>query len=124
MSMRSKHVLYLLTGAALLEGLFDMRAMTLHVQQPLLPLLSMLALSYLSFFWYRLDSDERGYRRNPWLNTGVVALGMVAIPYYLARSRPRGQKGRALLRLTGFALLQFAAAFVGAIAGALLFGLS
>lgn len=124
MTMKPKHVLTILVGAALLQGLFDARDMALHAQAPVLPLLSMLVFSFLGFYWYRLDSIERGYRRSRWLNAGVVALTMVAIPYYLARSRPRGQKGRALLRLTGFALLQFAAAFVGAIAGGLMFGLS
>lgn len=119
-----KRVLWLLSACALLEGLFDAHAMAPGTRASLLPLASALALSYLSFCWYRLDSEARGYRRSRWLNSGVVALTLVAIPYYLARSRPRGQKLRALLRLIGFFLLQCLAAFVGALVGTLAFGLA
>jgi hypothetical protein len=123
MTLRPKHVLWMLLARALFEGLFGARDMAGSAHVSALPALSMLVFSYLGFYWYRLDSDARGYRRNRWLNTGIVGLTVLAIPYYLARSRPRGQKGRALLRLGGFLLLQFGAAFIGAFAGSLLYGL-
>ncbi|MGY1426505.1 hypothetical protein [Lysobacter sp. A289] len=41
----------------------------------------------LIFAWYRLDSDQLGYRRSPWLNVGVVGLSLLALPYYFFRSR-------------------------------------
>jgi formate hydrogenlyase subunit 4 len=45
----------------------------------------------LIFGWYRIDSSQRGYRRSPWLNVGVVLLALVALPVYFFRSR--GAKG-------------------------------
>ena len=41
----------------------------------------------LIFMWYRLDSDQLGFRRSPWLNVGVVGLSVLALPYYFVRSR-------------------------------------
>jgi hypothetical protein len=45
----------------------------------------------LIFLWYRADSDARNYKRSALLNTSVVALALVALPYYFFRSR--GAKG-------------------------------
>jgi hypothetical protein len=42
---------------------------------------------FLVFLWYRIDSTEIGYKRSPWLNLAVVALALVALPYYFFRSR-------------------------------------
>lgn len=41
----------------------------------------------LIFFWFRLDSTQFGYRRSPWLNVSVIALAIIALPYYFFRSR-------------------------------------
>lgn len=41
----------------------------------------------LIFAWYRLDSDQRGFRRSPGLNIGIIAVAIVGLPYYLFRSR-------------------------------------
>jgi predicted membrane channel-forming protein YqfA (hemolysin III family) len=41
----------------------------------------------LVFAWFHIDSTQRNYRRSPWLNTGVVVLSLVALPYYFFRSR-------------------------------------
>lgn len=46
-----------------------------------------LAGALLVFLWYRLDAAERSYRRSPWLDVGVVGLGLVALPYYFFRTR-------------------------------------
>jgi O-antigen/teichoic acid export membrane protein len=72
-----------------------------------------LTFSFLCFVWYRHDSDERHYARSRWLNIGMVVLTVFAMPYYLARSRPRGQKLRALARCAGFALLLVLATAIG-----------
>jgi hypothetical protein len=72
-----------------------------------------LAFSFLCFAWYRQDSDLRHYKRSRWLNSGMVVLTVVAMPYYLLRSRPRGQKLRALFRCLGFSVLLFLATATG-----------
>ncbi|QRP63226.1 hypothetical protein I6J77_14050 [Rhodanobacter sp. FDAARGOS 1247] len=51
----------------------------------------MLAGVFLIFVWYRIDSEQRSYRRSVWLNISVVALAIFAMPYYFFRSR--GIKG-------------------------------
>jgi hypothetical protein len=42
---------------------------------------------FVIFMWYRGDSDNRAFRRTPLLSMGVVGLPIVAIPYYLFRTR-------------------------------------
>jgi len=41
----------------------------------------------LIFLWYRLDSDARSFRRTPILSVGVIGLAILAVPYYLYRTR-------------------------------------
>lgn len=42
---------------------------------------------FLIFLWYRLDSNERSYKRSPWLSVSVVAIAAIGLPYYLFRTR-------------------------------------
>jgi hypothetical protein len=64
----------------------------------------------LVFAWYRFDSDERAYKRTPFLNVAIIALLIVALPYYLFRSRGfmRGSiaVGLSVLCCAGYFLLQ------------------
>ncbi len=65
------------------------------------------------FAWYYSDSESRGYPRSRWLNVGIVAFWPVAVPYYVIRSRPKGQKGKALLDCLGFFIWVLAASLIG-----------
>lgn len=56
----------------------------------------------LIFAWYHMDSVQRSYKRSMLLNVGVVALAVVALPYYVIRSRKRGEKARDIMKLIGF----------------------
>ena len=111
--MKTVHILALLVAVTAVAGVVDAHDMALHVQSNGWAVLSTLIFSYLSFYWYRLDSEARLYRRSRWLSVGVVMLAIVAVPYYLVRSRPAGQRGAALLRLVGFWLLMIAAGVAG-----------
>jgi amino acid transporter len=111
--MKTAHILALLVAVTLVAGVVDAHDMALHVQSNGWAVLSTLMFSFLSFCWYRLDSEARQYRRTRWLSIGVVMLAIVAVPYYLVRSRPAGQKGRALLRLAGFCVLLAVAGTAG-----------
>ena len=71
---------------------------------------------FLIFLWYRMDSNQIGYRRSPWLNVGVIALAIVALPYYFFRSR--GAKRGAIA--TGLFLLVYIASSVLVMTGSLL----
>jgi divalent metal cation (Fe/Co/Zn/Cd) transporter len=72
-----------------------------------------LCISFLTFAWYVYDRDERHYPRSVWLNIGMLVATMFALPYYLVRSRPRGQKLMALVKCAGFALLLVLATAAG-----------
>jgi len=111
--MTKAHVRILLLAAMLVYGVVDARAKTSGVQANGWIVLSTVLFSFLIFCWYRLDSDARLYRRTVLLNIGIVMAAIVAVPYYLVRSRPAGQRGAALLRLVGFWLLMIAAGVAG-----------
>jgi hypothetical protein len=114
--MKTAHILALLVAVTAVAGVVDARDMALHIQSGGWAVLSTLIFSYLSFYWYRLDREAYLYRGSRWLGIGIVMLAIVAVPYYLVRSRPAGQKGRALLRLAGFAVLLGAAGALGGLA--------
>jgi hypothetical protein len=46
-----------------------------------------IAALFIIFMWYRTDSDNRAFRRTSLLSAGVVGLPILAIPYYLFRTR-------------------------------------
>ena len=118
--MTKKHVLTLLVALTLVFGVVDAREMALGVQSNGWAVLSTVLFSFLSFCWYRLDSDAYHYRRTALLNVGIVMFAILAGPYSLVRSRPSGQKGRALRRLAGFCLVLVVAAGLGSVAYELL----
>jgi hypothetical protein len=70
--------------------------------------------SLLVFWWYWTDSSSRSYSRSPLLNVAIIAVGILAVPYYLLRSREKGQRLVAFAKLFGFALLMVAASIIGA----------
>ena len=39
------------------------------------------------FWWYHVDKAEKGYQAGPYMNVGVVALAIIALPVYFIRSR-------------------------------------
>ena len=69
---------------------------------------------FLIFLWYRQDSDEIGYPRSRLLSIGIVGFALVALPYYLCRSR--GAKRGAVA--TGLMLLVAVASGALSLAGA------
>jgi len=115
-TMKPNHVLIpLLLFLALIGGISERYAAN-NIPEPMWwVLLSTLLCGAIIFYWYVLDSNARGYHRSKWLNIGVVALAVVAVPYYLVRSRPAGQKGKALLKFLGFGILLWIATAGGAV---------
>jgi hypothetical protein len=112
--MRTKHVLIAMLALMLVSGLVE----PLEPAAPMPPawwaLLSAFLSSFLPFYWYRLDSEARLFLPSRWMSTGVVTLTPVVLPIYLLRTRPRGQRARALLRYAGFFVLMLAATGTGA----------
>lgn len=71
--------------------------------------------SLLIFAWYWADSTSRSYRRSPLLNVAMVAIGFLAVPYYLLRSRERGRRLAAFAKMFGFVLLIVLATLIGSL---------
>lgn len=114
--MRPRQVLVLMASSLFLAGLLEQTTpgpWLLFISSLLFALLQ----NFLPFYWYRLDSDLRGFPRSRWMNFGIVFMTPLVMPIYLLRSRARGQRGRALLRFLGFALLLLLLTGVGLFAG-------
>jgi peptidoglycan/LPS O-acetylase OafA/YrhL len=114
--MTQKRILLAILLLMVLDGFIDATYASDDRTQPLawsVPLT--LCFSFLTFLWYRRDSEERGYPRSRWLNIGIILLTPISVPYYLLRSRPPGQKVRALMKCAGFAALIVLSAAIGMI---------
>jgi hypothetical protein len=66
---------------------------------------------FITFAWYRLDSDSREYKRSLLSSAAVIGLGIFALPYYFFRTRGLRQGGLAtlifLLIVTGYSMLGY-----------------
>ena len=65
------------------------------------------------FIWYRLDSSERDYPRSGSLNVAVIALAIIAVPYYLFRSRGTSKGAMATLMFAGLVIAYLVVSFGG-----------
>ena len=109
----------LLAYFAVLGGLMSyMDARQINEPQWLVMVTSIVG-SLLVFWWYSTDSTSRSYRRSPLLNVAIIAIGIVAVPYYVLRSRERGKRLVAFAKLIGFALLAIVAMAIGVVLGLL-----
>jgi hypothetical protein len=113
--MRARHVLYVMLVFMVVLGASE--ASGTEAAQPAAgwELLTAFLMSFLPFYWYRLDSEARNFRPSRWLSMVIVAVTTIGLPVYLLRTRPRGQRVRALLRFGGFYLLVVLAALLGAV---------
>jgi hypothetical protein len=104
--MTNRLPLFALLFITALTGVFGGHFLARHVDAALLLKFALeMMFSFVSFLWYCRDSNARDYIRSRWLSVAMVSVGLLAIPYYLWRSRPAGQRGRALLRFFGFVVL-------------------
>lgn len=82
-------------------------------EPPAWTLLYNLGFGALTFAWVHFDALGRQYRPSLLLKLGVVLLAVVALPWYLVRSRQGSARWIALARLAGFFVLLVAAATLG-----------
>ena len=85
--------------------------------------IAMLLSMYFVFAWLQEDRRQRQLPRSYGFNVGVVALGAIVIPVYLWRSRPRGEKVKALLGMLAAMIASTVLSIVPLIAGFLALGL-
>lgn len=113
-----KQALIALLFTAVLGGALNGFASSRHAAQPLVWTYAIdLASSFLCFVWYCRDADARAFIRSRWLSVAMVTANVLAVPFYLWRSRPRGQRWRAILRYIGFAALLAILTGVGFVLG-------
>ncbi len=74
----------------------------------------------LTYLWYYYDAIEYSYVRSRALNMGIILLAVAFVPYYLARSRPRGRRLKAIWWMLGFASCYFIVELLGALFARLL----
>lgn len=81
-------------------------------------LAALFGMTALTYAWYHFDAAERGYRRSAALGASMVVCALLAVPYYLLRSRESGTRAKAVARFVGYVLhavvLGSAAAALGA----------
>jgi hypothetical protein len=99
----AKRVLLHMAIAALVSGPLLVACATLIEHGlHLATMLISLAFSFYPFLWYCRDRDARGYPRSRWLNISMVAVTVVALPFYLVRSRAGTERLVVLLKLAGY----------------------
>lgn len=112
--MSSKRILLVLLAYAIALSAFltylDMRGI---VEPAWVALATSLVFSAMIFAWYLADSNERAYRRTALFNVVVVLISIIAVPYYLLRSRPRGQRLKAIVHMLGFFALMLTGMLLG-----------
>jgi hypothetical protein len=110
-SIEPKHALWGVLIAAALGGAI-VGSYGVHDADPprAVRLVVSLLLMVLVYLWYVLDARERKFKRSVALGGAVVLFSAIAVPYYLYRSRPRGQRAAALGGFVGLLLLAWAVA--------------
>lgn len=116
-AMTPKNTLWALLALMFACGMSDALYAAAHMHMPVWwMILSAFLSSFLPYYWYRLDSEARLYRRPRWLSSAVVALAPLGIPLYLLRSRPQGRRLASLARMSGFLLMMLGAGLAGIMA--------
>jgi hypothetical protein len=115
--MTPKNTLWALLALMFACGMTDALYAASHVRMPMWwALVSAFLLNFLPYYWYRLDSEARLFRRSRWMSSAVVGISLLGIPLYLLRSRPQGARLGSLARMSGFLLMMSGAMLVGALA--------
>ncbi len=71
-----------------------------------------------TYVWYYCDANERHYKRTTMLGGAIILFSLLSVPYYLYKSRPPGQKARALMKFVTVCVLCLVVIVVSASLGA------
>ncbi len=108
---RKNWYLVALAPLAVADGVLAQLTNTEEPSSDWVGLCAALLAGFLVFCWYRLDAAERGYRRSRGLNIGVVAFGVVVLPYYFFRSRGAKRGALATAAFVGGCALEYCGAY-------------
>lgn len=112
--MNTRIILLIFLAFMAIGGYFDAYFITNHIREPRWWVLTTtFGLSVIAYLWYYFDSESRSFSRSIWLNISVVAISIIAIPYYLVRSRVKWQKLFSLFKLMGFFILSIGLFAIG-----------
>lgn len=50
----------------------------------------------LAYLWYYFDAAERGFRRTSMMGAAIVLFTIIALPIYLIKSRPHGERFKSI----------------------------
>ncbi len=121
--MSPKHILVILLAYAVaLSGFLTYLDLRGTAEPAWLALATSLVFSALIFAWYLADTQQRGYTRTALLNIAIILVSVVAVPYYLLRSRARGQRLKAITRMLGVFVLLLLAMLAGGLVVSLVAG--
>ena len=84
----------------------------LSVNQPW-NIIQKLVLISIIYWWYHTDKNQHQYRAGVFLNAGVVALSLIAVPVYLFRSRGAKQGAKAFAFFIAFLAALIASLVLG-----------
>lgn len=101
-------VICFLLGLAFVAGALEYGTAAAHFDAGTASTIHLALSVVLIFVWFHLDSRQRGYQPTIPLKLSMVGLTVVALPYYLFRSRG----GRGGVKAIGAAVLTFIAAMV------------
>jgi hypothetical protein len=110
MSPKTKYFIFVILALGFIDGAI---AYYLFPGRPFAPssFVTAFVVLFFVFWWYRLDSDSRTFRRQPVLSMAILALTIFAIPYYLFRTRGLRQGALAtlvfLLVVVGYTALSY-----------------
>ncbi len=89
MVTKAPNTVYFVVATLLLGFIDGATARIMYLGQALAPssfAIGVVAL-FITFVWYRLDSDSRAYRRSLLSSAAVIGVGILALPYYFFRTR-------------------------------------
>jgi hypothetical protein len=114
--MRSSRVLLFMLGLSVIYGGFIGFYEVVHREVPKpVDFIYTIGFVALTYVWYYLDSAERKFLRTRGLGAAVILASIVAVPYYLYRSREPGQKLKAQRNLLLFLIATAIASMAGAV---------
>ena len=114
---RSNIVLIMIVVSFFFAGAIDSYYFVASRQQDLTRFVHLVVLSGLLFTWCKLDVRERSIREPSGSALLVALIGIVGVPLYFFRSRPRRQALLSTLASIGFLIVAVAASLVGMLLG-------
>jgi len=83
-----------------------------------LQIVSSIIFGTLTFLWFWIDSEAHSFKRSPFLSVAIVVIALIAVPYYLMRSRGEGERLIAFAKLIFFVVILYIAIMIGGTSGA------